>query len=307
MKTNIVKREYSYLIIIILHLIFFYSIRQYLIYLDSEIKTNIEILYNTVDSPTIEQYNHFYDAKETISVYFSILILVSSLLITSVLLSGVKIHRQKSFGKNKEKKIIGGVIAGFSSYFNLNLILCRIVFAILLPSIIPVIVYLFLWGLLRHTNYNAINKKKVVIENNGFLFVPILFMYIVICFNDVFNYPIKDKYLMSYFIFIPYLYVIYDRIIVGKQIDISEEIQNKIEISYKENLDDLDSLLKLELISQDEYNEKKEFRVKEKIRIEIEDTEEYSLLIKSKQKGLLSEAEFKAKLENLVDKKYKTI
>ncbi len=99
-------------------------------------------------------------------------------------------------------------------------------------------------------------------------------------------------------------YRVYDKIIIGKQIDITEEVKNKIDVSHKENLNDLESLLKLELISQEEYNEKREFRVKEMIRIEIKETEEYILLIKSKQKGLLSDDEFNTKVENLVVKKY---
>jgi hypothetical protein len=155
-----------------------------------------------------------------------------------------------------------------------------------------------------NTNYNTPNKKKVTIENNGFLFVPLLFIYIVVCFNDLFNYQIQDRYLMSYFIFLPYLYLIYDKIIIGKQIDITQEVKSKVDSSHKENLNDLDNLLKLDLITMEEYNEKREFRVKEKIRIEIKQTEEYTLLQKTKQKGLLSEDEFNTKVENLVNRKY---
>jgi hypothetical protein len=59
----------------------------------------------------------------------------------------------------------------------------------------------------------------------------------------------------------------------------------------------------MDLISQEEYNEKKEIGTKEKIRIEMKDTEEYNLLLKSKEKGLLTEQEFNTKIENLISRK----
>ncbi|HFG0472288.1 TPA: PspC domain-containing protein, partial [Flavobacterium psychrophilum] len=254
MTTIIRKREYWYLLIVILHFTIFHIIKQYLVALDAEIQNKIEILYSNVKSPTEEQYLPLFTAKDDISIYFSLIIIISSLIITSVLLSDIKIKRQYNFGKNKEKKIIGGVIAGFSSYFNINLILCRIVFIILIPSVLPILIYLFLWGLMPYTNYDTTNKKKVIIDNNGFLFIPLLFIYIVICFNDLLNYQIQDKYLMSYFIFLPYLYLIYDKIIIGKQVDITQEVKSKVDSSHKENLNDLDNLLKLDLISTEEYN-----------------------------------------------------
>lgn len=304
MNTLIRKREYALLFVLALHFVIFQITKQYLKVLSEQINDKIEILYNTFETPTEEQYLPLYNARDSISIYFSLLIIISSLFITSVLLSSIKIQRQKSFGKNKEKKIIGGVIAGFSSYFNINLILCRIVFVGLLPFILPFFIYLFLWALLPNVNYNDVNKKKVIIENNGFIFIPFLFIYIVTCFNDIFKYPIEDKYLMSYFIFLPYLYIVYDKIIIGKQVDITKQVKDKIDNSHKDNLNDLKDLLKMDLISQGEYEDKKEFHTKEKIRTEIKETEEYNLLLKSKQKGLLSEDEFKTKAENLVNRKY---
>lgn len=109
-----------------------------------------------------------------------------------------------------------------------------------------------------------------------------------------------------YYIFFPlifYVYYINRDVIEGKKEDKTEEIKNKIETKHEDSISDLNKLLEMELISQEEYNEKKEFRIKEKIRTEIKDTEEYSLLLTSKQKGLLTEEEFNTKVENLASKK----
>lgn len=297
------KREYFYLLIIVFHFIIFHLFRWYLIILDEQIRNKIDVLYSTFKNPTEQQYLPLSNAKDQLSVYFSLLIIISSLLIMSILLSSIKIQRKYSFGKNKEKKLIGGVIAGFSSYYNVNSIVCRVLFVIILPLVFPLFVYIFLWGLLPNTNYKTTNKKNVVIDNNGFLFVPFLFIYVVCCFNDVFNYDIQDKYLMSYFIFIPYLYIIYDKIIIGKQIDITQEVISEREMFYNESVDELNKLLEMGLLSQEEYQIKKESRTQEKARIEIKDTEEYSLLIKAKQKRHITEEEFDNKVERLVNKK----
>ena len=112
-----------------------------------------------------------------------------------------------------------------------------------------------------------------------------------------------DRYFISLLIFLPFLFYIYKESIIGKTIDITEEVKNKIETKHEDSISDLNKLLEMELISQEEYNEKKEFRIKEKIRTEIKDTEEYSLLFTSKQKGLLTEEEFNTKVENLVSKR----
>lgn len=112
-----------------------------------------------------------------------------------------------------------------------------------------------------------------------------------------------DRYFISLLIFLPFLFYIYKESIIGKIIDITEEVKNKIETKHEDSISDLNKLLEMELISQEEYNEKKEFRIKEKIRTEIKDTEEYSLLFTSKQKGLLTEEEFNTKVENLVSKR----
>lgn len=109
-----------------------------------------------------------------------------------------------------------------------------------------------------------------------------------------------------YYIFFPlifYVYYINRDVIEGIKEDKTEEIKSQIETKHEDNINDLNKLLEMELISQEEYNEKKEFRIKEKMRTEIKDTEEYSLLLTSKQKGLLTEEEFNTKVENLVSKK----
>lgn len=114
-----------------------------------------------------------------------------------------------------------------------------------------------------------------------------------------------DKYFISLLIFLPFLYFIYHNSLIGKTVDISTKIKGKTEQLHNEDLNDLENLFKLNLISKEEYNKKKDFRIKDKIRVELEDSEEYNLLVKSKLKGLLTEEEFKIKFENLVNNEYK--
>lgn len=114
-----------------------------------------------------------------------------------------------------------------------------------------------------------------------------------------------DKYFISLLIFLPFLFFIYHNSIIGKTVDISSEMKGKAERLHNEDLNDLDNLFKLNLISEEEYNKKKDSRRKDKIIVELKDSEEYNLLVKSKQKGLLTEDEFKIKFENLVNNEYK--
>lgn len=113
-----------------------------------------------------------------------------------------------------------------------------------------------------------------------------------------------DQYYVSLLFFVPFLYFIYKETIIGIKEDKTEELKIEFDTKYEDNLKDLDKLLEMNLISKEEYRNKKEIRVKEKIEKEIKETEEYNLLLKSQQKGLLNEEEFKTKVEDLINKKY---
>lgn len=113
-----------------------------------------------------------------------------------------------------------------------------------------------------------------------------------------------DNHFLSLLIFLPFLYFIYHLSIVGSTIDISSQINNEDERLHSENLNDLDKLLGLNLISKEEYLKKKEFKIKERIMVEIRNSEKYKLLLKSKKNGILTEDEFVKKLEDLVNFDY---
>ncbi len=108
-----------------------------------------------------------------------------------------------------------------------------------------------------------------------------------------------------YVIFIPYLYLIYTHSIVGIKEDITIEVKNKKDEKHIDSLEDLDKLLKLNLLTNQEHQQKKELQKKNKIREDIKETEEYNLLIKSKAIGLINEDEFNMKIKGLIDKIYK--
>lgn len=113
-----------------------------------------------------------------------------------------------------------------------------------------------------------------------------------------------DNYFISLLIFAPFVFFILFDTFVGKKYDITEQVKDKETIIHNDKISDLYKLFELDLISEEEYNQKKEFSIKEKFKREVKETENYSLLLKSKQKGLLTEEEFKIKVENLVNLKY---
>lgn len=112
------------------------------------------------------------------------------------------------------------------------------------------------------------------------------------------------KYYSYYCLFLPYTFLIIRYSIIGIKEDVTEQVKQKEENVHNDKTDDLDKLFKLNLLSEEEYFRKKEVHIKEKIRVDLKDSEEYSLLLKSKQKGLLTEEEFTSKFENLVILKY---
>lgn len=118
-------------------------------------------------------------------------------------------------------------------------------------------------------------------------------------------YRICNTYFINYLLFIPHLFIIYRQTFVGETVDLSNEIKHNEEKKFSNSLGDLKKLLKLGQISEQEFNSKKETILKKKIETEIKLTEEYKLLEKTKNTGLITEEEFKLKLNNLIDKKYR--
>jgi hypothetical protein len=101
------------------------------------------------------------------------------------------------------------------------------------------------------------------------------------------------------------LFIIYRQTFVGDTVDLSNEIKYNEEKKFSNSLGDLKKLLELGQISEQEFNSKKETILKKKIETEIKLTEEYKLLEKTKNTGLINEDEFKFKFFNLIEKKYR--
>ena len=118
-------------------------------------------------------------------------------------------------------------------------------------------------------------------------------------------YSICNTYFINYLLFIPHLFIIYRQTFVGETVDLSNEIKHNEEKKFSNSLGDLKKLLELGQISEQEFNSKKEAILSKKIETEIKLTEEYKLLEKTKNTGLINEEEFKLKLNNLIDKKYR--
>lgn len=139
------------------------------------------------------------------------------------------------------------------------------------------------------------------------LFWGIYFIVSVVEFADN-NLGTRNAYddnLMGYFLFVPYLLLIYKNCIIGEEVDFTNLYKSVEEDKYTTNLDDLKKLLELGQISDDEFNLKKEIILKKKIESEIIFTEEFKLLKKTKDSGLINEVEFDSKFKNLIEKNYK--
>jgi hypothetical protein len=161
--------------------------------------------------------------------------------------------------------------------------------------------------------YLEIKNSRGNIRVNALGLLIFLFCYVFYAFGqnssielhpDTRGYSSFEFY-SYYVIFIPYLYLIYKYSIVGIKEDITIEVKNKKDEKHIDSLEDLDKLLKLNLLTNQEHQQKKELQKKNKIREDIKETEEYNLLIKSKAIGLINEDEFNMKIKGLIDKIYK--
>jgi hypothetical protein len=175
-------------------------------------------------------------------------------------------------------------------------ILANILFASVILSIILV--------------FNKIKKFKSGLEK---LILVIWFIYIISIIVGLvdremdggYAYRICKTYLISYLLFIPHLFLIYRLTFLGETVDLSSEIKHNEESKFSNSLGDLKKLLEQGQISDEEFNVKKEVILKKKIEIEIKLTEEYKLLEKTKDTGLINESEFSLKYKNLIDKRYR--
>ncbi|WP_297869552.1 hypothetical protein [uncultured Flavobacterium sp.] len=143
------------------------------------------------------------------------------------------------------------------------------------------------------------------------LILGIWFIYLITMMVEFLNFQTGDiayrickTYFFNYLLFIPHLFIIYRKTFIGEIIDLSNEIINKEEKKFSNSLEDLKKLLELGQISEQEFNSKRETILKKKIETEIKLTEEYKLLEKTKNTGLINEDEFKFKFFNLIEKKY---
>lgn len=117
-------------------------------------------------------------------------------------------------------------------------------------------------------------------------------------------YRDNNDYLWSYFLFFPHIVFTIKNSILGSKVDITNEIEQKEDSVKNNKISDLDYLFKSGILNEIEFNEKKEKVIKEKIKIDIQKTKEYNLLLKTKNAGLLSEKEFENKIEELINKIY---
>lgn len=161
--------------------------------------------------------------------------------------------------------------------------------------------------------YNLYNDIKS--DNNSISKILIFFLvsYVFYVFEDVngLSIPFHTKrndsltYYSYYYSFLPYCFLIFKYSIIGIKEDITLEIKERLGNKHHEKLDDLDTLLSLDLLSTKQHKKKKKKEKLDKIKADLKETEEYNLLTKSKIIGLLTEQEFDDKVSFLMKKKYK--
>lgn len=239
MQNIIKKRDFKYVIFLLVHILLFYLIYTYFQQAISNIKNQMSSLHSLYDKVQDKQYTSYFLQEESLKTQFATLYLISGSIILYLLLKA----------KN-----------------NANYIVVFLFFFIIIYTIYP--------------------------------------------FKGGFSIPIEPKeytnleYYSYYYSFLPYIYLVVNYSIFGIKVDVSKQVQQKEEDIHNDITDDLDKLFKLNLLSREEYLNKKEKHLKEKIRTDLKKTEEYELLLKSRQKGLLTEEEFNLKFENLVSINY---
>lgn len=143
------------------------------------------------------------------------------------------------------------------------------------------------------------------------MLLVITIIYVLYPYRGDFSVPIETKgfenltYYSYYYSFFSYGYLIFKYSIIGIKEDITKQVRQEVEVVHNNMTDDLDRLFKLNLLSKDEYLSKKEIHIKEKIKVDLKETEEYNLLVKSKSIGLINEVEFNTKLNGLIENAYK--
>jgi hypothetical protein len=159
------------------------------------------------------------------------------------------------------------------------------------------------------TVYIVIKEFKQLKKGINIIIILIWGIYIIVSVVEFTDHSLSlrnayDDNLMGYFLFVPHLILIYKYTFIGETFDLSKEIKQNEKNKFTNNLGDLKKLLELGQISYEEFNSKKETILKKKIESEIIFTEEYKLLKKTKNTGLINEIEFDLKFKNLIEKKY---
>jgi len=106
-------------------------------------------------------------------------------------------------------------------------------------------------------------------------------------------------FLFSTVLFFPYIIYIIKDVIIGKKIDITNQLITTENNTFSETVENLKSLKDANIISEEQYNHKVSQSRQEKKRNEFMLTKEYQTLLNLKKQGIFSEEEFEKKVEEV--------
>lgn len=154
----------------------------------------------------------------------------------------------------------------------------------------------------------VISRIKFSIKRNILL---ITYLGLLICLSipngepELYSNELNFNGFLKLFLAIPFVYFIYQDLIIGKQIDLSPQLNNKISSQYSSTKSELESLKNANLISNEDYDEKmlvlKYRSEKEKFLL----SNEYMSLKNLKNSGIFTDEEFENKIEEIIKSKLK--
>lgn len=164
--------------------------------------------------------------------------------------------------------------------------------------------------------YKPFSKSPSELFEKSKIFIIIWVVYMVAAYGNSFamalhgygnfsNGDLNDDFLLSYLQFIPYLIILLNFSIKGEKKDISNIIIKKSESDFGKTLFELKKLSASGIISEEEFENKKNQLLRTKAKSEIELSEDYQVLESLKNKGILQADEFEQKVELLIIKKIK--
>lgn len=132
-----------------------------------------------------------------------------------------------------------------------------------------------------------------------------------VMFDYIFSYENPELNHLHYLILLPFPLLIIEHLILGKKINISQEVYNTVDEKIVNKKNNLKELFQKGLINTEEYESKMKEILKEEMNIKGLHSDDIILLNKSLNSGIISKDEYQTKynliLENEINKLYENL